>query len=145
MVRFLDAPLNHSLVRALRRVPDFAPLDDKVLLRIVGASTNLFWPKGEVVFEMGHPSEGLYVVLSGEVRIFDGEGAEVARIGSGEYFGELSLLSRATHSKTAEATADCELMVVPADSFGGLLDADEELAEQIRKTMRLRKESVRLS
>ena len=57
--------VTHSLVKALRAVPDFADLDDATLLRIVGASTNLFYPAGSVVFEPGSPAEALYVVLSG--------------------------------------------------------------------------------
>src|SRR5439155_401722 len=65
--------VSHSLVKALRAVPDFADLDDATLLRIVGASTNLFYPGDGIVFEPGSPAEALYVVLSGEVRIFDRE------------------------------------------------------------------------
>jgi len=65
-------PLKHSLVRALRRVPDFSSLDDGILLKVVGASANLFWPAGSIVFERGSPSEALYIVLGGSVRISDG-------------------------------------------------------------------------
>jgi trk system potassium uptake protein len=133
MVRFLDAPLNHSLVRALRRVPDFSSVEDKMLLRIVGASVNLFWPKGARIFEAGSESEGLYIVLSGEVRIVDEDGTAVATIGPGDYFGELSLLAQATHSKTAEALSDCELMVLPKHSFDAMLEAYPEVAEQVYK------------
>src|SRR6266498_1148217 len=85
------APVTHSLVKALRTVPDFAALDDHALLKVVGASTNLFWPKGEVIFEKDSESEGLYIILSGEVRIFEvqrGREEEVSRIGPGNSFGE---------------------------------------------------------
>src|ERR671915_542358 len=63
--------VTHSLVKALRTVPDLAALDDRTLLRIVGGSVNLFWPAGTSVFEKGEPAEALYVVLAGQVRIFD--------------------------------------------------------------------------
>ncbi|MDQ4059141.1 MAG: cyclic nucleotide-binding domain-containing protein [Actinomycetota bacterium] len=136
MVRFLDAPINHSLVRALRRVPDFSAADDQVLLRIVGASANLAWPKGSLIFEADSPSEALYIVLSGEVRIFEGNGeggADVARIGPGDFFGELSLLRQELHSKSAQALSDCELMVLPKKSFTALLEADPEIDRQVRE------------
>jgi CRP-like cAMP-binding protein len=132
----LTQRVTHSLVKALRAVPDFVSLDDHTLLRIVGASANLFWPAGSVVFEKGSPSEALYVVLSGEIRIFDtadGKVQEVSRLGSGGSFGELSLLLQTTHTKNAEAVQDSELMVIPEESFQELLDSNEELSAHFRR------------
>jgi CRP-like cAMP-binding protein len=129
-------PITHSLVKALRGVPDFEALDDHTLLGIVGASVNLSWPAGSVVFEKGAPSEALYVVLSGEVRILDiidGQEREVSRVGPGASFGELSLLLQTTHTKKAEALEDCELMVIPEESFQELLDSNEELSARFRR------------
>ncbi|HZA27664.1 MAG TPA: cyclic nucleotide-binding domain-containing protein [Actinomycetota bacterium] len=129
-------PVTHSLVKALRTVPDFESLDDHSLLRIVGASANLFWPAGSLVFEKGSPSEALYVVLSGEIRILDtvdGAEQEVSRVGSGGSFGELSLLLQTTHTKNAEAVQDSELMVIPEESFQELLDSNQELSARFRR------------
>ena len=132
----MTLPITHSLVKAVRAVPDFESLDDHTLLDIVGASANLFWLAGTPVFEKGSPSEALYVVLSGEVRIFDtvdGEVKEVSRLGPGDSFGELSLLLQTTHTKNAEAVEDSELMVIPEESFQELLDSNEELSARFRR------------
>ena len=132
----MTPPITHSLVKALRAVPDFGSLDDHTLLGIVGASANLWWPAGSVVFEKGSPSEALYVVLSGQVRILDiedGKEKEVSLLGSGESFGELSLLLRTTHTKRAEAVEDSELMVIPEESFQELLDSNEALNARFRR------------
>jgi thioredoxin reductase (NADPH) len=132
----LTQRVTHSLVKALRAVPDFASLDDHTLLGIVGASVNLFWPAGSLVFEKGSPSEALFVVLSGEIRILDtvdGKVQEVSRLGPGESFGELSLLLQTTHTKNAEAVQDSELMVLPEESFQELLDSNEELSAHFRR------------
>ena len=128
------SPLRHSLVKALRRVPDFAALEDSILLKVVGASANLFWAAGSTVFETGSPSEALYIVLSGRVRITDGPEApgDLAQIGPGEYFGELSLLRNSKHTKTAQAIEDSEIMVLPKRSFEALLSTDDDLSEQVR-------------
>jgi CRP-like cAMP-binding protein len=82
--------IGHSLVKALRSVPGFSALDDRDLLQIVGASVNLHWPTGAIVFEEGAPAEALYIVLSGRIQIFEaGRSSEtdVAVIGPGEFFG----------------------------------------------------------
>jgi CRP-like cAMP-binding protein len=134
----LSERVTHSLVKALRAVPDFASLDDRTLLKILGASVNLFWPKGKAIFETGSPAEALYVVLSGEVRIFDtasGREEEISRVGPGDSFGELSLLLRTTHTKNAVAVDDCELMVVPRDEFEALLASNPEVAGQFRRKL----------
>jgi CRP-like cAMP-binding protein len=124
--------VSHSLVRALRSVPGFDALDEHGLLEVVGCSANMIWPEGSAVFGPGQPSEALYVVLSGSVRITSG-GVEVATIGPGDYFGELSLLEGNTHARAATAAADTELLVVPKDSFQDLLTSQPDLAAEFRK------------
>jgi CRP-like cAMP-binding protein len=135
----LEERITHSLVKALRSVPDFASLSDHELLDIVGASTNLAWPAGSIVFEKGSASEALYIVLWGRVRISEVESGqqriEVSTVGPGTSFGELSLLLDTTHSKEAVAEEDTELMVVPKEWFQGLLKAKPDLAEHFRRRM----------
>ncbi|MFN2589543.1 MAG: Crp/Fnr family transcriptional regulator [Actinomycetota bacterium] len=137
----MRTPSTHSLVKALRSVPDFSGLGDHTLLQIAGGSMNLFWSAGATVFEPGSPSEALYVVLSGEVRILDpADGdAEVSRIGPGSSFGELSLLLATKHSKRAEAVEDSELLVLPRGSFEEVLDGNPELADEFRRRIEQRK------
>lgn len=131
----MSEAISHSLVKALRSVPDFATLDDRALLRIVGASTNLFWEAGATVFEQGSTSEALYIVLSGEVAVSeptDGRESDIARIRAGFSFGELSLMLHTTHTRNARATEPTELMVVPRESFEELLASSPELARRFR-------------
>jgi CRP/FNR family transcriptional regulator, cyclic AMP receptor protein len=137
-----QAPVKHSLVKALRAVPDFASLDDRALLRIVGASVNLFWSAGAIVFEKDEPAEALYVVLSGQIRIFDVVDrveTDVSRVGPGESFGELSLLLHTSHTKHAQAVEDTELMVLPDESLEGLLAEHGDLAAYFRRRLEERR------
>jgi CRP-like cAMP-binding protein len=102
------------------------------------------------VFTEGAPAEGLYIVLSGCVRILVGareDETEVASIGPGEFFGELSLLEDRTHSKNARATEDSELMILPKESFRALLEVDEVLAQHVKDKVeeRLRDNKARRS
>jgi CRP-like cAMP-binding protein len=134
-------PITHSLVKALRQVPGFDLLTDRDLLRIVGASVNLSWPAGAMVFEKGSPGEALYVVLSGEVRIFDeidGAEFEIARTGPGNFFGEMSLMLDTTHTKNAQAMEDSELLVLMKKAFRSLLEMHEDLAEAAQKRLEQR-------
>jgi CRP-like cAMP-binding protein len=137
----LSGQIRHSLVSALAAVPDFAALDDRTLLQIVGASANLAWAANSVVFEKGSPSDALYIILTGRVRIadvVDDEEVEIATLEPGDFFGELSLLLHTTHSKTATALDDTELMVLPKESFQELLAAYPDLAGHFRRKLEAR-------
>lgn len=132
----------HSLVQNLRRVPDFATLDERTLLQIVGESANLFWKAGSTIFNPGSPGDALYLLLSGEVGIFDGDGAQARMIANpkeGDFFGEMSLLLNATHSKTAKAVADCEILVLPKEAFESVLESNPDLAAHFDEVLRTRK------
>lgn len=131
----------HSLVKALRAVPDYAQLDDRTLLKIVGASTNLAFAPGATIFEAGSPSEALHVILSGQVRIFDPHepGADVARLGPGHSFGEISLLLRTNHTKSAQAVEDSELMIVPLESLEEVLADNPDLKADFERRIEQRR------
>ena len=92
--------------------------------------------------EPGEPAEALYIVLSGSIRISEVPEQDVARLGPGDFFGELALLKRTNHSKRADALEDSELMVVPKQSFEELLTDEPGLAQAVRAAMAERLRSV---
>lgn len=127
------AEQSHTLVNALKGVPSLSSCDEPVLLQVVGDSINLVWPAGHKVFEHGTPSSGLFIVLSGRVRVLRDGGGELAELGPGDHFGELSLLLGTTHQHTVETLEDAELMVLPKERFDALLADHPKLADEIRR------------
>jgi CRP-like cAMP-binding protein len=130
----VEARVSHSLVGALRSVPSLSTLDDRTLLAIVGDSANLFWRAGSQVFAKGSPADGLYVVVSGSVRVIGDGGAELGVLRAGDFFGELSLLEGAPHGRDVVAIEDTELMVIAKERFDDLLSGSPEVAQSIRET-----------
>jgi CRP-like cAMP-binding protein len=129
----VEPAVTHSLVKALRAVPGFEAIDDRTLLGVVGDSANLSWREGSVVFERGTPGDGLYVILSGAVRILDNGGGEVNVLHKGEFFGEFSLVLETDHQNDVVAAEDTELMVVPKEVFDRLVAASPDLGRHIRQ------------
>lgn len=129
----MEPAVTHSLVTALRAVPGFDALDDRTLLSVVGDSANLLWREGSTVFERGSPSDGLYVVLSGAVRILGENGDEVNVLHSGDFFGEFSLVLDTDHMNDVVAAEDSELMVVPKESFERLIASSPDLGKRVRQ------------
>jgi CRP-like cAMP-binding protein len=130
----MEDRVTHSLVDALRSVPSLSSLADTTLLAIVGDSANLFWRAGSKVFEKGSPADGLYVVVSGCVRVVGDGGVELGVLGPGDFFGELSLLEGVPHGRDVVAVEDTELMVIAKECFDDLVTGNPDLARSIRET-----------
>jgi CRP-like cAMP-binding protein len=124
--------VSHTLVTALRAVPSFEPVDERTLLTLIGDSPNLFWPAESAVFERGSPAEGLYIIVSGTVRVLDENGTEVAVLSAGDFFGEFSLLLGTAHQHDVVVEESAELMVVPKEKLDELMAAQPELGRSIR-------------
>jgi CRP-like cAMP-binding protein len=110
--------------------------------------------KAEVIIEENALGQALYLVHKGEVRVVKGEGAqakEIARLGRGQLFGEMSLIDDALTSAAVIAAGELELFVIHRDRFEKLLDSDPRLALKIYKSFcrtlseRLRKTTLELS
>jgi CRP-like cAMP-binding protein len=133
----------HSLVQTLKAIPDFSALDEDSLLSFVGESMNLFWNEGSTIFDPGDPGDALYVVLDGEVSITQPDGTEVAYLQPGQFFGEMSLLTNAVHSKKAVAVRESEILVVAKEAFTDLLEANPKVASHFDQIITTRQGSLR--
>jgi len=86
--------------------------------------------KGEIIFRQGDPGHEMFVVSSGRVRLTIGSAGhekDVALIGPGEFFGELSLLSDEPRSATAEIMEDSTLLAIGRDVFAMLVQDDLDI------------------
>jgi MFS family permease len=104
-----------SLERA-RAVALFAPLDGVVLERLAAAFAPLRLPAEAVIIREGTPGERFYLIDHGEVSVLK-NGVEVARLGPGDYFGEISLLKQVPTTATVAAHTDVELLALDPDIF----------------------------
>lgn len=75
----------------LRDVQLFADVDPQHLARIADAAEEIELPAERPVVRQGEVGTGFYLVVSGGVRVVR-DGEVLARLGPGEFFGELSVL-----------------------------------------------------
>ncbi len=104
-----------------------------------GASKIKFSP-GEIIFKKGDPGEFVYTIINGEVEVFDedlDEGSRViARLGPGEYFGEMALLSDRPRVATVKAISPVYAMTLARGDFKSLHDNLPELGNSINQIVR---------
>ena len=93
-------------VDALKNVSLFAELDDRELERLGNQFKERKFPAGASVVSEGTGGAAFFVITEGHA-IVTVEGAERARLGPGDHFGEIALLDEGVRSATV--TADTEL------------------------------------
>jgi CRP-like cAMP-binding protein len=74
----------------------------------------------EVIFRQGDTGRHLYLILSGSVEIYktiDGNRQSISRLGSGEIFGEMGLLTSEPRCATATAIEETRLIMVDEHIF----------------------------
>ena len=83
--------------------PLFRGIDAPGLGAIAGAAIEVDFPADRVIARQGEIGTGFFVVVDGMVRVIR-DGAVVARLGPGEFFGELSVLDGGP--RVAQVTAE---------------------------------------
>jgi len=87
----------------------------------------------EVIFDEGEEGQGLFVVLSGRVKIV--LPASIDRVpielGPGAFFGEVALLDQSVRSAQARAIEDAQIVVLFRAEFYSLLETHSSIASRI--------------
>jgi predicted acylesterase/phospholipase RssA/CRP-like cAMP-binding protein len=102
------------LLLALRRSNLFASLPDDVLAALEAQLTQFTLMSGELLFREGDPSDSLYIVISGRLRVVshaanDQAQRVVAELGHGEIVGEMGLICDEPRSASVVAIRDTNL------------------------------------
>ncbi|MGZ8528236.1 MAG: Crp/Fnr family transcriptional regulator [Candidatus Limnocylindrales bacterium] len=119
-------------IEALRRCALFAKVEDEILALCAATLRVRRYRKNETIFHQGDPGDSLYIIESGSVKIVlpspEGqEGAIIATLSRGDFFGELALLDGAPHSATAVAIEPSEALVLRRDRFEELVETEPQL------------------
>jgi CRP-like cAMP-binding protein len=98
----------------LRSHPLFAGLKEKEISELCRIMHERTYQMGEIVFCEGEMGAGMYLIWEGRVRIYTlssaSEEIELARLGRGDFFGEIALLDDGPRTATAVATEPTRLL-----------------------------------
>lgn len=106
----------------VRGVPIFQELRDDFLVRLASVMDELSFPAKHTIFTQGQEGRSLYIVVKGQVRVHIGE-RDLAILGPGTCFGEMSLFDAEPRSASVTTVAACECLVLTQQQ---LYDAIEE-------------------
>ena len=115
----------------LRRIKVFAGLADEQLTRLVKSMEVREVKPFEEVVRMGTPGDAMYLILQGEVRVrmvIEGKESILATLGSGDFFGEISLFDHGPRSADVIANSQSTLLCFTAAAFEKMIRNAPEIA-----------------
>ncbi len=122
----------------------FAPMNEADIPRAARFGERRSYPDGAMLFEVGKPGAGMFVLLSGRVAFSrrDALGRSIPiweRKGPGHFLGEVGQLSGADSFVDVQARGPVEGLMLPPEALRALLVAEVELGERILKSLTLRR------
>ena len=118
----------------LRNVALLSGMPPSELSHLAGIAEEYVYSAGEAIIRQGDHGDSLYLIVEGEVRVHQG-GAELARLGPRNYFGEMSILDGEPRSASVTAVEDCLLLCIKQSDFHSILSRHLEVALTIIKTL----------
>jgi thioredoxin reductase (NADPH) len=122
----------------------FAPMNEADIPRAARFGERRSYPDGAMLFEVGKPGAGMFVLLSGRVAFSrrDALGRSIPiweRQGPGHFLGEVGQLSGADALVDVQARGPVEVLLLPPEGLRALLVAEVDLGERILRSLTLRR------
>jgi CRP-like cAMP-binding protein len=114
---FAFQDLQRIMFRLIDRVPVFAELTQQELIELLAGAEKCTFTPGDAILNEGSTGHFMYVIIEGAATVAKkdstGRATELAALGSGDSFGEMSLVDKDLRSASVTATADCVLIRIP--------------------------------
>ena len=118
----------------LGRVSLFEGLSRKELESILAAGKEItHGPEHEIV-EEGATGVGFHLIVEGEAEVLVG-GVPRAKLGAGDYFGEMSLLDGGPRSATVRSVTPLRTLALTSWAFMPILDKSPSMARKLLQEM----------
>lgn len=123
----------------LSRIPLFAAFGRDDLAPLLKATTAVSVPAGKFLFRRGDRGDALYIVETGLLDAVIDEGTSSERslqtFFPGDFFGEMSLLTRQPRSASIRALLDSRLIRLSEEQFSGLLEERPAIAVHLSRVL----------
>jgi CRP-like cAMP-binding protein len=126
----------------------FADCTKAELRQIRSLTTYLRIPKDRVLIREGSRAQEFIIINSGSARVSratDDGVTTVAEVGSGEFLGEMSLLTGSPRNATATATTDLGVLVSSASEFRTIMRIAPTVADKVFQTSMERASTTELA
>jgi len=121
----LNLKKRHRYKESIKQVGFLNSIDDYNQLLIIDALKSKITTPGEVIIKQGEEnSDQFYIILEGECKVYktiSGVEEYIGPLKTGDYFGELALITNQPRAATVISNSKCELISLDRESFNRLL------------------------
>jgi CRP-like cAMP-binding protein len=121
-------------VELIGRIPLFARCSKRELRQIAALADEIGLPEGTLLVREGRPGDEFFVLVDGTVDVYK-QDKLVATLGSGDFFGEISLINNSPRTATVRSTTPVHALVVSRRDFSGLLATSQQVQLKILKAL----------
>jgi CRP/FNR family cyclic AMP-dependent transcriptional regulator len=118
-------------------VPLFSSVPEEQLRLLTTLVTRRSTTRGSIIMAAGDPTDSLYIILSGRLKVMmsDADGKEVilSILGPGEFFGEMGLIDDNPRSASVVAIEPCELLAITRRDFKKCMTDNAEMAVAVMR------------
>jgi CRP/FNR family transcriptional regulator/CRP/FNR family cyclic AMP-dependent transcriptional regulator len=138
-------PDTHPTIELLGEVPLFETLSRSHLSRVAALAEEAHYNAGRVIVKRDDPGRAFYVIVEGTAKVVKGRIVTAkgeARLGPGDFFGELSLLDGEARSATVVAETSMRVVRIERTAFRRLLRDEPDLSIKLLEGMARRTRKI---
>ena len=128
------AEANIQKIERLKNIPIFHTLTRKELFEVDELLHDRLYEKGEIIFEKGEMGHGIFIILSGMVRVNPSPelpANAITEMGPGELLGLLSLFDEAPRLATIVAVEQTAMAALFQAEFSALLKKNKNIGVKV--------------
>src|SRR5919199_5401895 len=118
----------------ISRVPLFAKLPKSQLQAIASVADEVDLPAGKELTREGDRGREFFVILDGAADVRR-KGRKVNTLGSGDFLGEIALVSNAPRTATVTTTEPTRALVITGRGFAALLKEEPQIAAGVLEAL----------
>ncbi len=123
----------------LKKVPFFQTLGRDGIDFIVERLKFKPFDANELICKAGDPGDKMYIIINGRVKVVvttdEGEETVIAHLSTGDYFGEMSLLTGEPRSASVITTEPSEMFILNKDDFDVIIERFPSITLSMGKIM----------
>ena len=121
-------------VELIKKVPLFAGCSKGELEQIAQIADEIDLNEGKEMTQQGSRGREFFVLLEGEADVTK-DGQSINKLGAGDFFGEIALVSDSPRTATVTATSPVRALVITDRSFRRLLEEQPEIQTKVLQAL----------
>jgi CRP-like cAMP-binding protein len=127
----------NAKVELIKGVPLFSECSRKHLDEIAGIADEIDLREGKELTVEGKPGREFFVLVEGTADVKKGK-RRINQMGPGDFFGEISLVTKRPRTATVVATSPVRALVITDRSFRSLLEHQPEIQGKVMSALAAR-------